>query len=127
MFRLIFLTFFGKQRYDEHHVHVHESPWSMLSPLVVLAILSIFGGWLGDRFSPRVVLSAAFFCVAALGYLCFHGSGSIVPRNDVNANPQDISDFVHGNQKNNEIQFKSDYLLARARAWWMASAAPPTS
>ena len=26
MFRLIFLTFFGKQRYDEHHVHVHESP-----------------------------------------------------------------------------------------------------
>ena len=33
MFRLIFLTFFGKQRYDEHHVHVHESPRSMLVPL----------------------------------------------------------------------------------------------
>jgi|HubBroStandDraft_6_1064221.scaffolds.fasta_scaffold32448_2 NADH-quinone oxidoreductase subunit L len=46
MFRLIFLTFFGKQRYDEHHVHVHESPWSMLGPLVILAVLSIFGGWL---------------------------------------------------------------------------------
>lgn len=46
MFRLIFLTFHGKQRYDEHHVHVHESPWSMLGPLVILAILSIFGGWL---------------------------------------------------------------------------------
>jgi NADH-quinone oxidoreductase subunit L len=45
MFRLIFLTFFGKQRYDEHHVHVHESPWTMLGPLVVLAVLSIFGGW----------------------------------------------------------------------------------
>ncbi len=45
MFRLIFLTFFGKQRYDEHHVHVHESPWSMLGPLVILAVLSIFGGW----------------------------------------------------------------------------------
>src|SRR5712671_6388690 len=27
MFRLIFLTFHGKQRYDEHQVHVHESPW----------------------------------------------------------------------------------------------------
>ena len=26
MFRLMFLTFFGKERYDEHHVHVHESP-----------------------------------------------------------------------------------------------------
>jgi NADH-quinone oxidoreductase subunit L len=45
MFRLVFLTFWGEQRYDEHHVHVHESPWSMLGPLVVLAILSICGGW----------------------------------------------------------------------------------
>ena len=45
MFRLIFLTFHGKARYDEHHVHVHESPWSMLGPLVILAVLSIFGGW----------------------------------------------------------------------------------
>src|SRR5882762_3931755 len=46
MFRLIFLTFHGKQRYDEHHVHVHESPWTMLGPLVILAVLSIVGGWL---------------------------------------------------------------------------------
>jgi len=46
MFRLIFLTFHGKQRYDEHHVHVHESPNSMLVPLSILAVLSIFGGWL---------------------------------------------------------------------------------
>jgi NADH-quinone oxidoreductase subunit L len=46
MFRLVFLTFWGEQRYDEHHVHVHESPWSMLGPLVVLAILSVIGGWL---------------------------------------------------------------------------------
>src|SRR5215467_10610523 len=45
MFRLVFLTFHGKQRYDEHHVHVHESPWSMLGPLVALALLSVVGGW----------------------------------------------------------------------------------
>jgi NADH-quinone oxidoreductase subunit L len=45
MFRLIFLTFSGKPRYDEKKVHVHESPWSMLGPLVVLAILSVIGGW----------------------------------------------------------------------------------
>src|SRR6202795_727578 len=44
MFRLIFLTFRGKPRYDEHHVHVHESPWSMLGPLVALAVLSVIGG-----------------------------------------------------------------------------------
>jgi NADH-quinone oxidoreductase subunit L len=45
MFRLIFLTFHGKPRYDEHHVHVHESPKSMLVPLMILALLSIVGGW----------------------------------------------------------------------------------
>jgi len=45
MFRLIFLTFFGKPRYDQHKVHVHESPGSMTVPLMILAFLSIFGGW----------------------------------------------------------------------------------
>jgi NADH-quinone oxidoreductase subunit L len=45
MFRLIFLTFHGKPRYDEHQVHVHESPTTMLVPLMILAGLSIFGGW----------------------------------------------------------------------------------
>jgi len=46
MFRLIFLTFFGKARYDQQHVHVHESPGNMLGPLVVLALFSVVGGWL---------------------------------------------------------------------------------
>ena len=46
MFRLLFLTFFGKERYDEHHVHVHESPRNMTAPLMVLAILSVCGGWM---------------------------------------------------------------------------------
>jgi NADH-quinone oxidoreductase subunit L len=45
MFRLIFLTFHGKQRYDEHQVHVHESPSSMIAPLTILAVLSMVGGW----------------------------------------------------------------------------------
>jgi DHA1 family inner membrane transport protein len=44
------------------------------------ALLSIFGGWLGDRFSPRLVLSAAFFSLALLGYLCFHGSTAVAPK-----------------------------------------------
>ncbi len=74
MFRLWFKTFFGPERFDEHTqdhgaaVHsrhdthlvmeaghdeghaahgVHESPWIMLFPLVVLAILSVIGGWVG--------------------------------------------------------------------------------
>jgi NADH-quinone oxidoreductase subunit L len=46
MFRLIFMTFHGESRVD-HEVehHIHESPRSMLVPLVVLAGLSIAGGW----------------------------------------------------------------------------------
>ncbi len=46
MFRLMFLTFHGAPRFDQHHVRVHESPRSMLAPLVVLAVLSLAGGWL---------------------------------------------------------------------------------
>src|ERR1700690_731225 len=46
MFRLIFMTFHGVSRVD-HEVehHIHESPRSMLVPLVILAGLSLAGGW----------------------------------------------------------------------------------
>jgi NADH-quinone oxidoreductase subunit L len=63
MFRLWYLTFFGESRVQhaaphtpepghhpektEHPHPVHESPWIMLGPLVVLAILSVIGGWVG--------------------------------------------------------------------------------
>jgi NADH-quinone oxidoreductase subunit L len=61
MFRLWFMTFFGEYRgakasrdahghggHDAHgHGEPHESPWVMLAPLVVLAVLSIIGGWVG--------------------------------------------------------------------------------
>ncbi len=48
MFRMMFITFFGKFRgtHDQEH-HLHESPKSMTMPLVVLAILSVVGGLIG--------------------------------------------------------------------------------
>lgn len=48
MFRLIFLTFFGKFRgtHEQEH-HLHESPATMTIPLIVLAVLSIIGGAIG--------------------------------------------------------------------------------
>jgi NADH-quinone oxidoreductase subunit L len=48
MFRLIFLTFYSKLRMS-HEVehHIHESPASMTMPLVVLAVMSLFAGFLG--------------------------------------------------------------------------------
>jgi NADH-quinone oxidoreductase subunit L len=71
MFRLWFMTFFGERRADvdlgdahtastahaaapaghghegDHAHGVHESPWVMIAPLVVLAIGSIVSGWVG--------------------------------------------------------------------------------
>jgi NADH-quinone oxidoreductase subunit L len=58
MFRQWFMTFFGEYRgataeahgHDEHghgHGEPHESPMVMIAPLVVLAILSVCGGWVG--------------------------------------------------------------------------------
>jgi len=47
MFRSVYLTFEGEERFDHHHVHPHESPATMTMPLWVLAFLSIFGGFLG--------------------------------------------------------------------------------
>ena len=52
MFRLWFKTFFGEPRPNEKpnatHTHgVHESPWVMTLPLILLAILSFIGGWVG--------------------------------------------------------------------------------
>jgi NADH-quinone oxidoreductase subunit L len=48
MFRLVYLVFFGKFRgTEEQGHHVHESPRSMTVPLVVLAVLSVIGGWIG--------------------------------------------------------------------------------
>jgi NADH-quinone oxidoreductase subunit L len=58
MFRLVFLTFFGKPRYDEHKVHVHESPKNMTIPLIILAFLSIFGGWFA---APKLIGGIDYF------------------------------------------------------------------
>lgn len=46
MFRLYFLTFEGKERFG-HDKHPHESPKVMTIPLIVLAILSVIGGFVG--------------------------------------------------------------------------------
>jgi NADH-quinone oxidoreductase subunit L len=48
MFRLLFVTFLGKCRAsDEVKKHIHESPPIMTIPLMVLAVLSVIGGYIG--------------------------------------------------------------------------------
>lgn len=48
MFRLYTLTFLGQFRgtHEQEH-HLHESPWQMTFPLIILAVLSVVGGWIG--------------------------------------------------------------------------------
>ena len=46
-FRALFMTFHGKPRMDEHTLsHVHESPWVVWLPLVLLAIPSVILGYI---------------------------------------------------------------------------------
>jgi NADH-quinone oxidoreductase subunit L len=45
MFRLWYLTFFGETRSKD--AHPHEPPWSMLTPLIILGVLAVAGGWIG--------------------------------------------------------------------------------
>jgi len=47
MWRLCFLSFFGKPRDEHRFEHAHESPNVMTYPLVFLAVLSVGAGWVG--------------------------------------------------------------------------------
>ena len=58
MFRFLFLTFFGEFRgTKEKEKNLHESPWIMTLPLVVLSILSIVGGVIN---LPHFIVSDEF-------------------------------------------------------------------
>src|SRR5712692_1276702 len=79
MFRLLYMTFFGDYRgasaHDGHasragapaphghehgHGEPHESPWVMLGPLVILAVLSFVGGWVGIHHTFENFLAPVF-------------------------------------------------------------------
>jgi NADH-quinone oxidoreductase subunit L len=50
MFRLVSLVFWGSPRFKDHgegSIHPHEAPSTMTVPLIILAALSIIGGWVG--------------------------------------------------------------------------------
>ncbi|MBU6468333.1 MAG: NADH-quinone oxidoreductase subunit L [Betaproteobacteria bacterium] len=63
-FRMFFMTFHGEPRMDQHtKAHLHESPWVITLPLVLLAIPSLVSGYLligpmvmGDYFGSSIVI-----------------------------------------------------------------------
>jgi len=69
-FRMFFMTFHGKPRMDHHtEEHLHESPWVVTVPLVLLAIPSAVIGWL----TVKPMLFGDFFT----------GAIKVLPANDV--------------------------------------------
>lgn len=64
-FRSLFMTFHGKPRMDEHTLsHLHESPWVVWLPLVLLAIPSIILGYvlyMPILFDTPSLLGSSFF------------------------------------------------------------------
>lgn len=79
-FRLFFLVFHGPTRLDEKTIaHLHESPWVITVPLVLLAIPSVMLGWstlgpvvFGDYFGTSIWVSEANNVLGELGGE-FHG------------------------------------------------------
>jgi NADH-quinone oxidoreductase subunit L len=81
-FRMIFMTFHGSERMDEHtREHLHESPWVVTVPLVLLAIPSVLIGW----FTVGPVLFGSFFdgvifvlpAHDVIGHLAHHFEGPL--------------------------------------------------
>jgi NADH-quinone oxidoreductase subunit L len=69
-FRMFFMTFHGKGRMDHHtEEHLHESPWVITVPLIVLAIPSALIGW----FTVKPVLFGDYFA----------GAIQVLPAHDV--------------------------------------------
>ncbi len=84
-FRMYFLVFHGPERLDaETRSHLHESPWVVTLPLVLLAIPSVIIGWptiqpvvFGDYFGPAIFVREAN---DVLGELAggFHGPAAYI-------------------------------------------------
>lgn len=58
MFRLIFIAFFGEKHSDHH---AHESPLTMTVPLIILAVFSVFIGFIGAPFVEHGFASLIYF------------------------------------------------------------------
>jgi NADH-quinone oxidoreductase subunit L len=79
-FRLFFMTFHGKERMDKHTwEHLHESPWVVIGPLMVLAVPSLIIGiplagqmLFGEYFQGAIYVAPAHNVLEEIGHH-FHG------------------------------------------------------
>jgi len=78
-FRMLFMTFFGNPRMDQHtKEHLHESPWVVTLPLIILVIPAIGAGWFiesmlfGNYFGDSIQIASQHEAVAKMEAQ-FHG------------------------------------------------------
>ena len=91
MFRLVFMTFFGKSRVEhEAEHHLHESPSSMTVPLIILAFLSVVGGWIGW---PEAIWGSDHFS-KFLEPVMFHHVGEVADAAAASGGAMDIGLMV---------------------------------
>ena len=84
-FRMFIMTFLGKERMDHHtQEHLHESPWVVTVPLILLAIPSALIGWFtvgpmlfGKFFEGAIHVAPANNVLEHIGEE-FHGPGAFV-------------------------------------------------
>jgi NADH-quinone oxidoreductase subunit L len=84
-FRMIFMTFHGEERMDAHtREHLHESPWVVTLPLILLAIPSVVIGWFtvgpvlfGSFFDGAIVVSPAHDVLREIGHE-YEGQGGFI-------------------------------------------------
>jgi NADH-quinone oxidoreductase subunit L len=84
-FRMFFMTFHGEERMDPHtREHLHESPWVVTVPLILLAIPSALIGWFtakpllfGNYFDGSIVVLPAHEVLKHIGEE-FHDPGAFV-------------------------------------------------
>jgi NADH-quinone oxidoreductase subunit L len=98
-FRMFFMTFHGRPRMDHHtQEHLHESPWVVTVPLILLAIPSALIGW----FTVEPMLFGGYFGSAI----------HVLPVNDVLAR---VGEEFHGSPV--------EFMWAAFDAWpvWLAA------
>jgi len=85
-FRMFFLVFHGEERMDaETKSHIHESPWVVTVPLILLAIPSAIIGWFTagpilfeNYFQNAIVVNPEHDVLAHIGDTFWHGSLALV-------------------------------------------------
>ncbi|MGD8977742.1 MAG: NADH-quinone oxidoreductase subunit L [Gammaproteobacteria bacterium] len=87
-FRMMFMVFHGEERMDaDTRAHLHESPWVVTVPLILLAVPSVVAGWMteeailfGNYFGAAIQVLPSHDVLAELGrhgttpaYFLVHG------------------------------------------------------